>query len=72
MSCKSFSGRASELVTDLQAILDPSVPNSSSLTTHRTAGVGEGEGDSGDRAGDGDDFFVRAESPDDHVGDDAQ
>jgi len=58
-------------VADLQAILDPSVPKSSSLATHRT--VDEEEESSEDQAGygdGGDDFFDRAESPDDHIDDD--
>ncbi|KAF9648027.1 Bud-site selection protein [Thelephora ganbajun] len=72
-SCKSFSGRASELVTDLQAILDPSVTKSSSITASHTATVDEEEEDSEDQAGDGegeDDFFDQAESSDAHLNDD--
>ena len=67
-SCKSFSGRASELVAALQAILDPSVIESSSTTI-----VDEGEEDSEDQAEDGDgedDFFDQAEPSDDQADDD--
>lgn len=72
-SCKSFSGRASELVTDLQAILDPSIPKPSSATARPTATVdGEEEGvddQTGDESGE-DDFFDQAESSDHQVSDD--
>ena len=75
-SCKSFSGRASEIVTDLQAIIDPSVVKSSRVAVHHTAVVvGDGEEGSEAQAGDGDgpgedDFFDPAEFPDDQVDDD--
>ena len=42
-SCKSFSGRASELVSDLQVIIDPSVTKSSSTTAHPATTVDEEE-----------------------------
>ena len=67
-SCKSFSGRASELVAALQVILDPSVIKSSSTTT-----VDDEEEDSEDQAEDGDgedDFFDQAEPSDDQADDD--
>ena len=71
-SCRSFSGRASELITDLQAILDPSVAKSSSTASRPTATVDEeGEG-SEDQVGEGDeedDFFDQLESSDDQVDD---
>ena len=57
-SCKSFSGRASDLATDLQAILDPSVAKSSGVA-HKLV-VGEKEEDSVGQAGEGaeeGDFF---------------
>lgn len=62
-SCKSFSGRASELVTDLQAIIDPSVAKSSRIT--RTAAVDEEEEGSEDQTEDeneDDDFFDKTGS----------
>jgi hypothetical protein len=67
-SCKSFSGRASELVTALQAVLDPSVVRSSTTTT-----VDEEEEDFEDQAEDGDggdDFFDQAGPSDDQADDD--
>jgi hypothetical protein len=67
-SCKSFSGRASELVTALQAILDPSVAKSSSTTI-----VDEEEEDPEGQVEDGDgedDFFDQAEPSDDQADDD--
>lgn len=69
-SCKSFSGRASELVTDLLAIIDPSVTKSS--RNIRTAAVNEKE-DFEDQAGDGngeDGFFDQGESSDHNIDDD--
>jgi len=70
-SCKSFSGRASELVTDLQAILDPSIAKSPSTTVHPTATADDEEGSEG-RVGDEDeegDFFDQLESSGDQVDD---
>ena len=70
-SCKSFSGRASELVTDLQAILDPSVAKSFNTATHPI--TTDGEDDSEDEVGDEDGeegFFDQVESSDDPVDDD--
>ena len=72
-SCKSFSGRASELVTDLQAILDPSVAKSSSITTHPTATTDdeeEGYEDQVMHEDEEDGFFDQLESSDDQVDDD--
>ena len=72
-SCKSFSGRASELVTDLQAILDPSVAKSSSITIHPTATTGdeeEGYEDQVMHEDEEDGFFDQLESSDDQVDDD--
>ena len=69
-SCKTFSSRASELVTDLQSIIDPSVAKSSRII--RTTAVDEGGEGPEDRAGDGneeDDFFDQTESSD-HIVDD--
>ena len=66
-SCKTFSGRASEIVTDLHAILDPSVAKSSSLTVHHTAV----EEDDSEDQGDEDEFFDQGEFSDDQVDDDA-
>ena len=43
-SCKSFSGWVSGLVTDLQAIVDPSVTKSSSTTAYPATTVDEEEG----------------------------
>jgi len=71
-SCKSFSGRASELVTDLQAILDPLVAKSSSTAAHPTATADDEEEGSEDQVGDGDeedDFFDQLKSSDDQVDD---
>ena len=72
-SCKSFSGRASELVTDLQAILDPSTAKSSSTAARPTTTIDDQEEGSEDQAGDEggeDDFFDQVESPDDQLDDD--
>ena len=68
-SCKSFSGRASELVSDLQVIIDPTVTKSSSTTAHPATTVDEEECsedqvDGKDREGD---FFDQAEVSDDQV-----
>jgi len=71
-SCKSFSGRASELETDLQAILDPSVAKSSSTAAHPTATADDEEEGSENQVGDGDeedDFFDQLKSSDDQVDD---
>ena len=68
-SCKSFSGRASELVSDLQVIIDPTVTKSSS-TIARPATTVDEEGGSEDqvegKSGEGD-FFDQAEVSDDQV-----
>ena len=65
-SCKSFSRRASDLVTDLLAILDPSVAKSSA---HHPTAVNEEENH--EQAEDGeDDFFNQAGSSDDDQVDD--
>lgn len=66
-SCKSFSGRASEAVTDLHAILDPSLAKSSGPTARYTT---EGD-DSEDLGGGEDEFFDQEEFSDDQVDDDA-
>jgi len=58
-SCKTFSGRASQLITDLHAVIDPSVSRPSNKTT------ADDDEDSEDKAGDGEDFFDQAESSDD-------
>ena len=72
-SCKSFSGRASELVTDLHAILDPSVSKSSRTTAHPTTTADDekedSEGQDVDENEEGD-FFDKLESSDDQVDDD--
>ena len=66
-SCKSFSGRASEIVTDLQAILDPSVAKSSNLTArHITAGEQRSEDQAENGEGE-DDFFDQPEFSDDET-----
>ena len=69
-SCKSFSGRASELVTDLQAIVDPSIAKPSKII--RTAAVDEEEVDSEDQAedGDGEDEIFDQREPSDHSSED--
>ena len=70
-SCKSFSGRASDLATDLQAILDPSVAKSSGVA-HKLV-VGEKEEDSEGQGGEGTekgDFFVQTQSSDHYFDDD--
>ena len=72
-SCKSFSGRASELVTDLQSILDPSVPKSSCATARHTSTTDGQEEVSDDQAGEGngeDDSFDQEEPSDHHFDDD--
>jgi hypothetical protein len=73
-SCKSFSGRALEIVTDLQAVLDPSAAKPSSLTARHSTIVDEGdefsEGQTEDGEGE-DDFFDQAEFSDDKVNDNA-
>lgn len=72
-SCKSFSPRASELVMDLQAILDPSVAKTSSTTAHPTVTVDEEEEGFEDHVRGEDregDFFDQAESSEDLVDDD--
>ena len=72
-SCKCFSGRASEIVTDLQAILDRSVTKPSTLTARHMAAVDDEAEVSEDQAEDGegeDDFFDQLESCDDKIDDD--
>ena len=72
-SCKSFSGRASELVTDLQAILDPSVAKSSSTTILPEIAADDDDEGSEDQDGDEDgedDFFDQLEPSDDQVEED--
>jgi len=72
-SCKSFSARASELVTDLQAILDPSVIKSSSTIAHPTATTDDEGEDLEDQVlheDEEDDFFDQLEISDDQVDDD--
>ena len=71
-SCKSFSGRASELVSDLQVIIDPSATKSSSTTAHPATTVDEEEGSEDQVEGKGreDDFFDQAEFSDDQVDND--
>ena len=68
-SCKSFSGRASELVSDLQVIIDPSVTKSSSTTAYPATTVDEEEGSEDQVEGKGreGDFFDQAEVSDDQV-----
>jgi len=72
-SCKSFSGRASEIVTDLQAILDPSVTKPSTLTARHTTAVDDeqelSENQAEDKEGE-DDFFNQPEFSDDKIDDD--
>ena len=68
-SCKSFSGRASALVTDLQAILDPSVVKSSNARAPVDEEEEGSEGEVGDESGE-DDFFDQLESSDHDVDDD--
>ena len=60
-------------MTDLQAILDPSVTKSSGVTVRHTTTVNEEEEDSEEQAGDEDgedDFFDQAKFSDDKVDDD--
>ena len=71
-SCKSFSGRVLELVTDLQAIVDPSVTKSSSTTAYPATTVDEEKGSEGQVEDEGreHDLCDQAEFSDDQVDDD--
>jgi hypothetical protein len=68
-SCKSFSCRASELVTNLQAIIDPSVVESSRNIPTAAADQEEEGSKAADENG-ADDFFDKPESSDHNVEDD--
>lgn len=70
-SCKSFSGRAAELITDIQAVIDPSIAKSSKII--RTAAVDEEDEFSDDHADGGNEedvFFDQTELSDHNVDDD--
>jgi hypothetical protein len=70
-SCKSFSGRASELITNLQAIIDPSVSKCPRNIPTAAADKEEEVSEATDENG-ADDFFDKPESSDHNVEDDGR
>ena len=68
-SCKSFPGRASELVSDLQVVIDPPATKSPSTTAHPATTVDEEQGSEDQVGGKGREgnLFDQAEVSDDQV-----